>query len=65
MKVQPKRFVECVFDSVSSDSFDFYKITSPLVKINGVSEKSSGRFVGGLIVNGTISDTINDTSTQP
>ena len=58
MKAQLKRFAEYVFESVSSDSFDIYKITSPLVKINGVSEKSSGRFVGGLIVNDTVSDTI-------
>ena len=61
MKTQPKRFAERVFESVSSDSFDIYKITSPLVKINGISEKSSGRFVGGLVVNDTISDTISDT----
>lgn len=59
MKTQPKRFVENVFEYVSSDSFDIYKITFPLVKINGVSEKSSDRFVGGLVVNNTINDTTN------
>ena len=59
MKAQLKRFAEYVFESVSSDSFDIYKITSPLVKINEVSEKSSARFVGGLVVNDTISDTTN------
>lgn len=59
MKAQPKCFAECVFESVTSNSFDLYKFTSPLVKINGVSEKSTGRFVGGLVVNDTISDTIN------
>jgi len=62
MNEQTKRFVENVFEYVSSDSFDIYKITFPLVKINGVSEKSSDRFVGGLVVNNTISDTINDTT---
>ena len=59
MSAQPKRFAEFVFESVSSDSFNLYKITSPLVKINGVSVKSSGRFVGGLMVSDTICDTIN------
>ena len=59
MNAQPKRFAECVFESVSSDSFDFYKITSPLVKIIEVLEKSSGRLVGGVVVNDTINDTIN------
>ena len=62
MKAQPKRFVECGFESVSSDSFDIYKITSPLVKIIEVSEKSSGRFVGGVVVNDTMGDTICDTT---
>ena len=59
MKAQPKRFADRVFESVSSNSFDFYKITSPLVKIIEVSEKSSGRLVDGVVVNDTISDTTN------
>ena len=58
MKAQTKHFDECVFESMSSDSFDFYKITSPLVKIIEVLEKRSGRLVGGVVVNDTISDTI-------
>jgi hypothetical protein len=61
MKAQPKCFVDSVFESVSSDSFNIDKITSPLVKINGVSEKSSGGFVGGLVVDDTINDTISAT----
>lgn len=56
MKAQPKRFTDRVFESVSSDSFDIYKITSPLVKIIEVLEKNSGRLVGGS--KNTISDTI-------
>jgi hypothetical protein len=59
MKAQPKRFADRVFESVSSDSFDIYKITSPLVKIIEVSDSNSGRFVGGVVVNDTINDTIN------
>lgn len=70
MKEQPKRFDERVFESVISGGVDFYKVTSPLVKITKASEKtsekSSGRLVGGL-VDGLVdrlveNDTINSLS---
>lgn len=61
MKAQPKCFADRVFESVTSNSFDISKITSPLVKIIKVSEKSSGRLVGGVVVDDTISDTICNT----
>ena len=61
MKAQSKCFADRMFESVSSDSFDIYKITSPLAKIIEVSEKSSDRFVGGVVVNDTINNTINNT----
>ena len=62
MKEQTNHFDQRVFESVSSDWFDSYKITSSLVKITEASEKSSGRLVGGLVVNDTINYTINDTT---
>ena len=59
MKAQTKHFDERVFESVISEGVDFYKVTPPLVKITEASEKNSGRLVGGLVENDTISDTIN------
>ena len=44
---------------MSSDWFDSYKITSPLVKITKASEKSNERLVDGLVEKDTIKDTIN------
>jgi len=40
MKAQTKHFDECVFESVTSGGGDFYKVTSPLVKITEASEKT-------------------------
>ena len=62
MNEQTKHFDERVFESVISGGVDFYKVTSPLVKITEVSEenrgktseKSSGRLVDGLVENDTI-----------
>jgi len=62
MKEQPKRFDERVFESVISGGVDFYKVTSPLVKITEASEKSSGRLVGGLVDGLVENDTINSLS---
>jgi len=38
MKEQTKHFADCVFESVTSGGVDFYKVTSPLVKIGEASE---------------------------
>lgn len=58
MKAQTKHFDERVFESVTSEGFDFYKVTSPLVKIIEASEKTREK-VGEK---NTIKDTINSLS---
>ena len=55
MKAQTKHFDERVFESVTSGGGDFYKVTSPLVKITEASEKTREK-VGEK---NTINDTIN------
>ena len=59
MKAQPKCFAQCEFEFVRLDSFDFYKITYPLIKIIEILEKNGDRLVGGFVGNNTISDTTN------
>ncbi len=54
MKRQTKHFDERVFESVTSGGVDFYKVTSPLVKITKASEKSNDRLVDGLVEKDTI-----------
>ena len=55
MKAQTKHFDERVFESVTSGGGDFYKVTSPLVKITEASEKTREK-VGEK---NTINDIIN------
>ena len=62
MKAQTKHFDERVFESVTSGGGDFYKVTSPLVKITEALEET-GRKVGEKgVENDTIKDTINSLS---
>ncbi|HJH31536.1 MAG TPA: MarR family transcriptional regulator, partial [Methanosarcinaceae archaeon] len=67
MNEQTIYFDERVFESVISGVVDFYKVTSPLVKITEaseenrgeISEKNSGRLVDGLVDGLVETDTIN------